>query len=189
MEFTEIPFYKYYENIKNILDSDIYKQKITHPNRVECKLPEYNIIQYSKFGWLKQISEINPFDSNKFFWIDAGISRFIDTKANRKLNINIDDKFIIQHNIILYNYSINDNYLWDSQCLLCGTVFGGSSYIIKKMETMITNEFENLINKGWVNNEQILLAYLYNKNKELYNLICNNTNKHLILFDYLFSTF
>ena len=186
MEFEDIPYYKYYTNIKNILDSDIYKQKIKDPNRVECKLTEYNIIQYSKFGWLKQISEINPFNSCQFFWIDAGISRFIDTTKNRKLNITIDDRFIIQHNNLLYNYKIDTNYLWDSQCLLCGTMFGGTLNSIKNLENMVTEMFTKLIHDGWVNNEQILLAYLYNKNKELYNVVLNNTNNHLMLFDYLF---
>ena len=187
MEFDSIPFYKYYNDIKYILDTDIYKQKIKHPNRVECKLPEYNIIQYSKFGWLKEIAEINPFNSSQFFWIDAGISRFVDTTKNRKLNITIDDRFIIQHNHLLYNYKIDTDYLWDSQCLLCGTMFGGTSNIIKKMEHIVTETFGELINNGWANNEQILLAYLYNENKELYNVVLNNTNNHLMLFDYLFN--
>ena len=88
---------------------------------------------------------------------------------------------------MLYNYKIDTDYLWDSQCLLCGTMFGGTSNIIKKMEHIVTETFGELINNGWANNEQILLAYLYNENKELYNVVLNNTNNHLMLFDYLFN--
>ena len=32
-----------------------------------------------KFKWLTQASELNPFDSKFFFWIDAGGSRFFDS--------------------------------------------------------------------------------------------------------------
>ena len=48
----DIPYYKYRNQIKDILDSEDYKIKITDPQRIECLLPEYNIIQYSKFEWL-----------------------------------------------------------------------------------------------------------------------------------------
>jgi hypothetical protein len=39
-------------------------------------MPEYNLIQYSKFGWLEEAIQENPFDTSSFFWIDMGISRF-----------------------------------------------------------------------------------------------------------------
>ena len=69
-------YYKYLGRMNEILESNEYKEKIAYPNRVECKLPEYNIIQYSKFGWLKEAIKKNPFNSEYFFWMDAGISRF-----------------------------------------------------------------------------------------------------------------
>ena len=38
----------------------------------------YSIIQYSKFEWLKTAIEENPFNSDFFFWLDAGGSRFFE---------------------------------------------------------------------------------------------------------------
>ena len=43
---------KYLDQDLTIMSSDEYKNKIAYPNRVECILPEYNIIQYSKFHFL-----------------------------------------------------------------------------------------------------------------------------------------
>ena len=67
-------YYKYLDDIKRIINNKEYKKRISYPNRVECTLPEYNIIQYSKFGWLEDCIVENPFESKYFFWIDAGIS-------------------------------------------------------------------------------------------------------------------
>ena len=75
---------KYKEKMKTIMESSTYKCKIQYPKRVECILPEYNIIQYSKFGWLQRAIEENPFNSDYFFWMDIGISRFFN---DMKLNV------------------------------------------------------------------------------------------------------
>ena len=50
------------EQIKEILNTKEYISRIAYPTRVECKLAEYNIIQYSKFGWLKDAIDENPFN-------------------------------------------------------------------------------------------------------------------------------
>ena len=38
---------------------------------VECVLPEYNIIQYSKFHCLELAIDYNIFQSEHFFWMDS----------------------------------------------------------------------------------------------------------------------
>ena len=48
------------------------------PARIECKHAMYSIIQYSKFPWVKKAIELNPHDSDYFFWLDAGGSRLFD---------------------------------------------------------------------------------------------------------------
>ena len=72
----EIPYYNLKDEIQDILDSDEYKENIEDPNRIECKQSMYSVIQYSKFPWLKDAVEKNPHDSDFFFWLDAGGSRF-----------------------------------------------------------------------------------------------------------------
>ena len=87
-------YYKYRESIIKILNSESYKNKIAYPERVECNLPEYNIIQYSKFGWLKNAIKNNPFESEYFFLIDAGISRFfLNTDVAKPYQVITSKKF------------------------------------------------------------------------------------------------
>ena len=72
----QIPYYHLKDEIQDILDSDEYKENISDPDRIECKQAMYSVIQYSKFPWLKLAAEDNPHDSDYFFWLDAGGSRF-----------------------------------------------------------------------------------------------------------------
>ena len=188
----DIP-YAYLENeLAAITNSSEYKMKIRHPTRVECILPFYNIIQYSKFPWLLKCAQSNPFNSTHFFWVDAGISRFIDMDSPKRFldeaTINQHNKLIIQHNSILFDYidKIDEGYLWDSQCLMCGTMFGGDIYAIKSMHELIQYELTTRIKNSWINNEQILLAYVYSKNSDMFHLIHNDSCHHLIIFDILF---
>jgi hypothetical protein len=69
---------------------------------------------------------------------------------------------------------------------MCGTMFGGSSLTIYTFNQIIEETFVNLLKNNWVNNEQIMLAYLYAQNNELFQLVLNDSNTHLMLFDYIF---
>ena len=74
----EIPYYRYRKQIDTILSDPLYKSKIKDPDRIECRLPEYTIIRYSKLEWLQDGIKKNPFSSDYFFWMDAGCSRFLE---------------------------------------------------------------------------------------------------------------
>lgn len=183
--------YQYYEiQFQEILNRPSYRQRIQHPNRVECKLPMYNIIQYSKFPWLVKTIERNPFQTPYFFWIDAGISRFLSKESFGRLKKEIVlpiGKCVIQHNHLLEHYPVSENYLWDSQCLMCGTMFGGEAKILIALANQIDQELMNRVPEGWINNEQILLAYLYHHGwKDRFHLVWNTSHRHLMLFDHLF---
>lgn len=185
-------YYKYRERMIEILESQEYKNRIAHPNRVECKLPEYNIIQYSKFGWLEETIKNNPFNTEYFFWMDAGISRFF-------LDINIQkiypqmtlinqskNKFIIQQRHDLLTYNITNDFIWKSDNLLKGTMFGGHKDIVLKIGELLEIEFNNsMLNNNNVNNEQLGLALVYKKYPELFFLTKDIEGIHLYLFKLL----
>jgi hypothetical protein len=121
---SEIPYYKYNDKIIDILNDKEYRLKIVDPNRVECNLSLYNIIQYSKFEWIAEAIKENYFDTDYYFWMDAGCSRFFqDVDCNNTWPQNYDilsaDKFNIQGNSNTIFYKINDieNYIWDSNCI------------------------------------------------------------------------
>jgi hypothetical protein len=186
-ELTDIPYASLAPAIAALFATPSYQSKIKHPQRVECKLPFYNILQYSKFKWLTHAVTSNPFQSEYFFWMDAGISRFIHTLATPVPFLHLPpNKLTIQHNHALTYYPIHEQYLWDSQCLMCGTMFGGDKTAITTIATEIDQQLTTRLANQWINNEQILLAYIYKNKPEWFNPVLNNTPKHLMLYDHCF---
>lgn len=161
----DLPFYKNFNKIAEIINSRQYKRKIRHPERVECILPEYNLIQYSKFGWLKEAAEKNK-EHEYFFWMDAGCSRFfLDTDLNKEWpnpSLLDKDKFLIQRNVNwpkMWNNLNISRYIWHSNALMCGGLFGGGRDMINKMELLIEKICQNIFFANQCfNNEQFAIV-------------------------------
>jgi len=191
MKLSELHYYKYYDQMKAIIDSEKYQKRIKDPNRVECKLPEYNIIQYSKFHCLQMAMEYNPFQSDLFFWLDAGGSRFfldIDVRlpfpsegAIEVMQLN-PFQFFIQKRNDLEKYPMDETFIWNSENLLCGTMFGGDRNVLTKIAEKVEEVLVNdMLLKNNVNNEQLALAMVWKKNSELFYLIPNYSGNHLVM--------
>lgn len=183
----KIPYFKYREVINLIINSLEYRSKIKDVSRIECNLPEYNVIQYSKFGWLEHA--VQNYNYDYIFWMDAGCSRFfngfdLETEWPNKLKLDID-KLTIQGNAnYLKMFDILDinEYIWDNNCVLVGTLFGGGRQIIEKLYNEIDQIFESLVEINCVNNEQFALAIFAKKNTEIMNTVIHIDGTHLPLF-------
>ena len=176
-ELKDIPFYKNRERMAAIMKMYSYNFKMRDPNRIECFLPEYNLIQYSKFGWLKKTAEASP-KHDYFFWMDAGCSRFfLDTDLEKEWpdTSSLDkNKFIIQRNTyfpeLWENLDIN-KYIWDNRCMLVGTLFGGGKDVILKMKKTIDNICEKVFfANNCINNEQMALAIASKVHTEMFDI-------------------
>lgn len=193
----EVPLYHLKDEIQFVLDSDEYKEKMSDTKRVECKDSMYSVIQYSKFKWLKKASEINPFNSKYFFWLDAGASRFIDSSDIKKQYPsketitqlkNIDNTFLLQYNPEYYSDLVNSknlskDYLCDNRSFICGSMFGGNAESIKMIDEEIDSIMSWMISNKCVNNEQIALGYLCKNKEHLFTLFYRtNPRNHLSLF-------
>jgi hypothetical protein len=195
MDFKDLYFYRYREQMREIIMREDYYKRIQHPTRVECILPEYNIIQYSKFDCLNRAIDENVFHSNVFFWIDAGISRFFaDVDISKPYPGERCIEFVSKHNdvLIIQNrpdlniFPIDDDFIWRSDNLLVGTMFGGGAQAIKEIYCELVGVLENdMLAKNNVNNEQLALAILWKRRPELFYTINNTTSLHLPLFSIL----
>lgn len=190
-QIDELPYYDQHDKINDILNDTKYQERITDPNRIECKLPLYNIIQYSKFEWLRKVSVFNPFNSKYFFWMDAGCSRFFDnidiTKpwpANYKMlhsgQLNIQGNSNTMKYVL--NWTSDSKYITDSNCILVGTLFGGVASICQEIASRVYHEYYDWSKYDLVNNEQIILGILYHKYPELFNTFIKLDGTHLPFF-------
>ncbi len=196
----DIPYYHLKEPIQNILDSDDFKNNISDPERIECKQAMYSVIQYSKFPWLKIATELDPYDSDFFFWLDAGGSRFFgiydlkkeypSEEAVKSLE-EMGESFLVQQNTEFYP-DLSDaeelglDYLYDNRSYVLGSMFGGHKNSVPKICDMVEDIFVNeMINKGNVNNEQIALGYLIKKYPDEFSTYERTNGKHMALFEEL----
>ena len=196
----EIPYYHLKDKIQGILDSDDYKTSIEDPARIECKQAMYSVIQYSKFPWLKEAVQKNPHDSDYFFWLDAGGSRFFGiydlekeypSKTALKSLKDMGDCFLVQMNTEYYKDLANAetlplDYLYDNRSYVLGSMFGGHKNAVPKVCDMVEDIFLNeMIKKGNVNNEQIALGYLIKKYPDEFSVYERTNQKHMALFEEL----
>ncbi len=147
----QIPYYDLKDEIQEILDTDEYKENISDPDRIECKQSMYSVIQYSKFPWLKDAAAENPFDSDYFFWLDAGGSRFFglyDLKKeypSKEAVKSLDDmgeSFLVQMNTEYYTdlssaKELDLDYLYDNRSYVLGSMFGGHKNAVPKVCDMV----------------------------------------------------
>ena len=190
-KLEEIPYFHKRDLIHTIINSEDYKSKMADLSRIECYLAEYNVIQFSKFGWLKSAVEKHP-DLDFLFWIDAGCSRFFDTFDTSQRWPNIDllipDKIIIQGNGNFNSFFPDlkiETFMWSNHSIVAGTLFGANPDNI----IYLHDEFMNILNycesKNCVNVDQNALAIFVKKNTERCNLLINLGGTHLPLFKFL----
>ena len=196
IDFKDSHYYKYYDRIKEIIESDYYKNKIENPTRIECTSPEYNILQYSKYNYMNMAAQANPFQSIMFFWLGSSSTEYLDNMAlssqfPSKIGINrvkSQKKIFFTQDNNLYKYNIDGEFIWESDKLLYNEIFGGDievlQIIAEKMESIFV---EDMLNNNNVNDESVALALVWNKtqlNKILFAL-CTHPTNHMLLMKIL----
>jgi hypothetical protein len=162
----------------NITDFVTYKYKdkmITHP--VHCPSVELNLIWIEKIFLIKKALEINPFSSDFFCWIDAGICNYrtISPPSTsfpniNKLNILPKDKLIYSsNNKYVEKYVKPNNYYHH---------ISGTSYILhKNMINGFANIYEKyldkLIHKNNIWTDQLVLTHIYKDHKDVFFELCS----------------
>ena len=196
----DIPYYGFKDQIQEILDSDQYKNDMADPERIECKQAMYPIIQYSKFPWLTQAAEMNPHNSDYFFWLDAGGSRFFEgydltqnypSEEAKKALDDMGESFLVQMNTEYYTDLANAkelsvDYLYDNRSYVLGAMFGGHKKSVFKVCELVHDVLtKDMLANKTINNEQIALGYLIKKYPDEFSLYERTNGKHMDLFQEL----
>jgi len=191
----EIPYYFLNDKIQKVLDDENFKSKIGAPQRVECKMGLYNVVIYSKFPWIKKVIEENPFNSDYFMWIDAGLSRFFDqhgvSTKNPYPSESAEETLIDNKNSVLIHTSMSyypdlvnasactEEYFWDARTWVMAGLWGGGSEVLVKFCDMMDEVLQNkMLKNGVINNEQNAMAYLYKNNDDMFAVFENYAHLH-----------
>ena len=152
-----------------------YKDKmLTHP--VHCPSVELNLIWNEKIFMIQKAYEINPFHSNWFKWIDAGLCIYRDISPPNKPFPNTDilqnlptDKFIYSSSTKYNEKSVTNNNYYHH---ISGT-FILHKNIINKYSTIYKDYLEKKIDKINIWTEQVIYTHIYKDFPDLYFKLCD----------------
>ena len=185
-EFEELLAYKYQEQIqeiinKMVLELDTSGRKpqyfIDCPEFITAK---YQTILFSKFDLLLEVSQINPFASEYFIWMDAGtfyqdppFDYNLPWRDPHKIGI-LQDKFLVPN----YNFNVNDKsalrnkraYLCGHTNNVCAYMLGGNKKAVSNAHEQFWREVHNAFKLGAINNDQTLLELAIYENPDDYYL-------------------
>lgn len=164
----------------NITDFNTYKFKdkmVTHP--IHCPSIELNLIWNEKIFLIQKAIEINPFQTEYFMWMDAGISSFRNKMPPsqpfpniNKLNDLPKDKFIYSSS---HNFTYNENFIKGQYHLhhhVSGIYLLHKNIINKLVD--IYKKYLTLIDKNDIWTDQVIWTLIYKDNKELFLKLCDN---------------
>ena len=178
-KFEELKAYKYHDRIQNTINRMTMDKKLSHfklcPEFITAK---YQTIIYSKFDFLLEVSEQNPFNTGYFFWLDAGT--FYDKPTfdvtlpwpdPLKVKI-LGDKFLVadqEFNLTDKSPLIDKKkYLRKHSNQICAYTLGGTKNAIQKVHKKFWEEVETLLTETLTTNEQIILQLLILKDPQDY---------------------
>jgi hypothetical protein len=167
----------------NIEDFKTYKYKdnmIT--NKTHCPSIELNLIWNEKIFLIQHALKINPFSSDFFMWIDAGICVYrnnippsIPFPNIDKLNKLPEDKFIYSstHNTVYNsNFKKGQYHLYHH---VSGTYILHKNIINKFVD--VYSEYLKLIDKNDIWTDQVILTLIYKYNKDFFYKYCDGYGK------------
>jgi len=167
--------------VKEMHDHELYKFKeMIDKNRYGDPLyvdtrntSKYFILVSSKFEMLKISTEVNPFKSTHFIWLDFGIKNTKHSKPGmiEKIIENISNKFkccYIHYRSINFmkNYSNWHHYF---QCGIAGNVLSGDINHINQIYQLFTKKFEHIVNLGYGRAEEQIITEVERENPDLFD--------------------
>ena len=161
-------FQNYYRMISCVMKSPEFKHYATINPVAEMCYPLYNVIMFDKVNLIKQAKELNPFQSNYFYWTDAGAFRDDNILYKDKKWPDVDNNVYFNDKITFFshkgtNYSIdNQKDYFTSQ----GRVVHGGYFIVPFNQVdFLKDEFDKVVN-------EILDEGYVGSDEKLFDLIC-----------------
>jgi hypothetical protein len=161
----------------NINDFKTYKYKdrmLTHP--CHCPSIELNLIWNEKLFLIKKASELNPFSTDYFFWVDAGILPYREHAPPttpfpniEKLNTLPTNRFIYSASYQYHESEVNQYYHHIT----------GTSYILHKsmipfFVSLYETYLDKLVDKNNIWTDQVILTHIYKDYPNLFYQLCSS---------------
>ena len=148
---------------------------------VHCPSVELNLIWNEKIFMIKKAKELNPFLSDFFCWVDAGICIYrnvcppiISFPNLEKLNKLPNDRFIYSSSMDYVEEKVTPttkkHHLHHH---VCGTSYILHTNIVDEFTSMYEKYMDELVDKHNIWTDQILWTYIFKENKEMFYKLCD----------------
>lgn len=173
----DLEFYKtYHSGLSCVMSSPEFRSKVTYATSAEVNYCLYNIINFNKIEFIKKSKDENKFNSDYFFWADAGGMREnITNYENKKWPIvsteYFNDKIIhFSHTDNLVINGDKSQYFMSQNRRIQGTAWIVPKNMVDTYYNLIHNEIANIVKEGIVGSDEKVYDFLYVNNKELFEL-------------------
>ena len=169
--FKNNEFYDKIQKIRN--NPDWYNQVGWLSNSTQAKLDMYNPLVMSKMFLLHDASILDKFDSQKLYWLDAGITNTVNLGYFTHDNIlnkidNLFDNFTFiafpyETDKEIHGFDINSmtNIVGQKVNKVCrGGFFGGPKLLISDMNRMYYDLLRTTLNRGLMGTEESLFSIM-----------------------------
>ncbi len=173
----ELPTYYIECNIEDFYTYKYKDKMIT--DKLHCPSVELNLIWNEKAFLIEKALKINPFNSEYFCWVDAGVCIYRNKEPPREQFPNIEKLNKLPKDKFIYSSSelntYNDNFLKNN---ISKHHVSGTSYILHKN---IINDFciaydsylEKHVNKHQIWTDQIILTHMYSEQSHMFYKIAH----------------
>lgn len=166
-------------------DSKWYSQAGWLEESPQAKLEWYNPLVMNKQFYLNDSAIWNHFDSDYFFWIDAGISNtvhlgyFDEPHFEKRLIRKVLNNRMLylafpydgQNEVHGFKKSGMNKYAGTDTKYVCrGGFFGGSKTAIERVNGVYYHTLENTLSKGYMGTEESVFTIISYTHKDLFNV-------------------
>jgi hypothetical protein len=179
---SKLPTYYIELNIEEFITYKyIDKMRI---DSVHCPSQELNLIWNEKIFMLQRALQINPFSSDFFCWIDAGICIYRDKNPPTSPFPNTNKLKNLPKNKFIYSSSLcyNNNFTQKKKNYHLHHHISGTSYILHKniidnFTTLYKEYLEKLVDKNNIWTDQVVWTFIFKDNPDKFFKLCDGYGK------------
>ena len=194
---NDIKQFPFFNAIDEIRKSDDWKAQASWlAESPQAKLELYNPLVMSKQFWLNDATLYNPFNTEYFLWVDAGIANTIGS-PDKHIHREFVKKVIPEMSKMLYicfpyggteevhgfkKYKMDELSGTETEYVARGGIFGGSKYHINKINHLYYRLLLTTLTDGYMGTEESIFTILSYQNPHLCNINMIDRNGLVVKF-------
>ncbi len=170
-----------YANIKRIIDGR-FMSHARRNDRIELKVPLYNKIMFSKIDFVQEVLASNPFQTDYFFWMDAGFAHGLHKRLQykrvigrpwpnpEKNDLMKDTILAVQTRDLSRSREIEGIFV-HHDAMLSGNIWGGDRNRMLDFCSEFKKEVRWSFERNLMDDDQAIMTAVYIKHPEMFSLV------------------